>query len=86
MTRFRKKPVIIEAYRYDQRPDNRRPDWFSDAVTANRIVTYPDHAIIETLEGTMRAGLGDWIIKGIYGELYPCKPDIFDATYEVVAA
>lgn len=41
---------------------------------------------IETLEGTMRASLGDWIIKGVAGEFYPCKPDIFEATYEAVTA
>ena len=39
---------------------------------------------IDTLEGTMRADLGDFIIKGVQGELYPCKPDIFEATYEIV--
>ncbi len=41
-------------------------------------------AVIETLEGTMRAEIGDWIIRGVKGELYPCKPDIFTATYEPV--
>ena len=45
----------------------------------------PPHAVsIETLEGTMKATFEDWIIKGVKGELYPCKPDIFEATYEVV--
>ncbi len=39
-------------------------------------------ACIETLEGTMTANIGDWIIKGVKGELYPCKPDIFEATYD----
>lgn len=82
LARFRKRPVVIEAYCYDQGHDNYRPDWFSDAVSANAVVTYPDHAVIRTLEGDMRADLGDWIIKGVKGELYPCKPDIFAATYE----
>lgn len=84
MALFRKKPVVIEAYRFNQQRENYRPDWFQNAVTTNRITTYPDHALIKTLEGTMRAGLGDWIIQGISGELYPCKPDIFDQTYEAV--
>lgn len=42
----------------------------------------PEHLEIRTLEGTMRADVGDWIIKGVQGEFYPCKPDIFEATYE----
>jgi hypothetical protein len=84
MPKFRKKPVVIEATCYDQLPSNYRPDWLQDAVSANTVITYPDHAIIRTLEGDMRADLGDWIIKGIKGELYPCKPDIFTATYEPV--
>jgi hypothetical protein len=42
--------------------------------------------VIRTLEGDMKADLGDWIIKGVQGEFYPCKPDIFDATYEAVSA
>jgi hypothetical protein len=82
MAKFRKKPVEIEAYCYNQQRENYRPDWFSDAVSANTITTHPDCAFIHTLEGTMRADLGDWIIKGVKGELYPCKPDIFAATYE----
>lgn len=84
MARFRKRPVVIEAYLYDQRPDNFRPDWFSDAVTANKIITFPDHVEIPTLEGTMRGDLGDWIIRGVKGEFYPCKPDVFEETYEAV--
>lgn len=82
MPKFRKKPVVIDAYCYDQKRENYRPDWLTDAITANAVITYPDHAIIKTLEGDMRADLGDWIIKGVNGEIYPCKPDIFEATYE----
>lgn len=84
--KFRKKPVVIEAYCYNQKPENYRPDWFSDAVITNKIITYPDCAFIHTLEGTMRVDLGDWVIRGVKGELYPCKPDIFAATYEPVTA
>ena len=48
------------------------------------VIDHGDHLIIETLEGDMRVDIGDWIIKGVHGELYPCKPDIFEATYEKV--
>ena len=58
--KYRKKPVIIEAYQTDK------------------------ELTIETLEGTMKANKGDWIIKGVKGELYPCKPDVFEETYEKV--
>lgn len=80
MAKFRKKPVVIDAYCYDQRHENYRPDWFQDRVTQNVIITYEDHALINTLEGTMRAELGDWIILGVKREVSPCKPDIFAAT------
>lgn len=82
--KFRKKPVEIDAYCFNQEASNFRPDWFSDAVTAGVITTHIDYACIHTLEGIMTASLGDWIIKGVKGELYPCKPDIFAATYEAV--
>ncbi len=84
MTRYRKRPVEVEAYCFNQQINNYRPDWFQDAVTANEVVTHPGHALIFTLEGTMRANLGDWIIRGTKGELYPCKPDIFAEIYEAV--
>ena len=90
---FRKKPIIIEAFRYGI--DN-RPDWFCDAVTNGTVITFASpnlynnddnlsHCLLLTLEGPMRGNYGDYIIKGIKGELYPCKPDIFLATYEPVA-
>ena len=58
--KFRKKPVIIEAYQTDRELD------------------------IITMEGKMHASIGDWIITGVHGEQYPCKPDIFEKTYERV--
>jgi hypothetical protein len=79
--KFRKKPVVIEAFQYGQAS---RYDWFWDKVTINEIITQSDHCLIHTLEGTMRGEVGDWIIKGVKGEIYPCKPDIFEATYEAV--
>jgi hypothetical protein len=92
MPKFRKKPVVIEAVQIEGRFF--WPDWFHDAVTRNDVVTYgcgkyangPRYVEIRTLEGVMRADEGDWIIKGVKDELYPCKPDIFAATYEAVDA
>ena len=80
--KFRKKPVVIEAW---QNTDNPRPPplWLNDAWRAAKVQFAGGGRIdIHTLEGTMRAELGDWIICGVKGELYPCKPDIFEATYE----
>jgi hypothetical protein len=91
--KFRKKPVVIEAFKMGI---NARPDWFQDKVTENEIITYseePDagpfehtrtYCEIKTLEGTMRGDYGDYIIQGVKGEIYPCKPDIFEATYDAV--
>lgn len=92
MAKYRKKPVIIDAVQFLRRFD--WPEWFREAVTENKIIVYgtgkfanPNekcYAKIETLEGTMRAQEGDYIIKGINNEFYPCKPDIFMKTYELV--
>lgn len=88
MAKFRKKPVVIEAFRLNER-GLIAEDWFWDAVTRNDIVTHcfgkhePDPAWceIKTLEGTMIANAGDYIIQGVHGEIYPCKADIFQKTY-----
>lgn len=81
--KFRKKPVVIEAFRLGFDPI---PDWASNSTGIDYRTDLTDearhHALIPTLEGTMRADLGDWIIQGVKGERYPCKPDIFAATYE----
>jgi hypothetical protein len=90
MSKFRKKPVVIEAFQIGR--DN-LPDWFMDRVSDLTVILHggPQGLLhqtwceIKTLEGVMRADPGDWIIRGVKGELYPCKPDIFDATYEPVA-
>lgn len=82
MAKFRKKPVVIEAACWDGKlPTVERLLASSKCKGVAQDLTSPD-LFIETLEGTMRAELGDWIIKGAQGELYPCKPDIFEATYE----
>ncbi len=79
--KFRKKPVVIEAFCYCK--DN-LTEWFIKAKENGIVREYNGYAEIETLEGTHRANPGDYIIQGIKGELYPCKPDIFKRTYELV--
>lgn len=81
--RYRKRPIVIGAIK-----------WEGDGISLIAVIDMaPDASIqlmtdrslaINTLEGTMYASVGDWIIRGVKGELYPCKPDIFDATYEAV--
>jgi hypothetical protein len=82
---FRKKPVVIQAFKLGA---DAMPAWFLDAMKSYGSFMVPGHspeyADIKTLEGTMRANAGDYVIKGVKGELYPCKPDIFEATYEEV--
>ena len=86
---YRNKPVVIEAFQLEHR-GMVGADWFWDAVSENKIVIYnfgkqypePAYCEIKTLEGIMRAETGDYLIKGIQGEIYPCKSDIFEATYE----
>lgn len=81
--KYRKKPVVIDAVRWDGKPETANGFVGEDFGESWR---YADEAsgamIIPTLEGDMRCEVGDWIIKGIKGEFYPCKPDIFEATYE----
>jgi len=77
--KFRKKPVVIEAMRVSK-PYKHIIAWSGAGKVMDRgKVAY---LIIHTLEGDMRADPGDWIIRGVQGEFYPCKPDIFAATYE----
>ena len=78
--KFRKKPVVIDAVQF--RAGEQPAELAGDVIAGT--VTYPDDGtmLIATLEGTMIATPGDWIIRGVKGELYPCKPDIFAATYE----
>jgi hypothetical protein len=81
--KYRKKPVIIEAVRF--MIDDSLPDWFMDRVKSNIIIIHEDGTCnINTLEGVMKADKGDYIILGVQGEVYPCKPDIFEKTYEKV--
>lgn len=90
MPKFRKKPVEIEAWRWEGGWSTARPiiDWIGKnacwACDGKAAEDDPGEIEIETLEGTMTAQPGDWIIKGVKGEFYPCKPDIFIATYDPV--
>jgi len=84
---YRKKPVVIEAMRWNGEPE--RPGtsdvliWMRNA-NCHVFVRGDGLLSIATLEGTTVASKGDWIIRGVKGEFYPCKPDIFEATYEAV--
>ena len=91
MAMYRKKPVIIEAIKWDGNnlaeiikftglhPSAQKWTW-----EEYKHVVKADGLKIFTLEGPLLASVGDWIIRGVKGEFYPCKPDIFDSTYELV--
>jgi len=79
--KYRKKPVVIEAFQWLNKPCF--PKGFEGLHPIAKI-TNDEKLAIETLEGVITASDGDYIIKGIHGEFYPCKPDIFEKTYEKV--
>jgi len=93
--RYTKKPITIEAFQMtcERRQDNTEwPSWMHeawnyDAGSDGSLFpairgSHDSHLVIGTLEGSMLVGWGDWIIRGVKGELYPCKNDIFEATYD----
>ncbi len=83
--KFRKKPVEIEAVKFDGWNWAECYQFMSDEVLIfPQVLEEREKIEIKTLEGTMTASRGDWIIKGVNGEFYPCKPDIFAKTYELV--
>ena len=87
MARYRKKPVEIEALQFLDDVD--RITELSNFIDNQDVrVSYKDpknpKLLIETLEGVMEASVSDYIIRGVHGEFYPCKPDIFNETYEEV--
>lgn len=94
MPQFRKKPVVIEAFAVNRAIHlaandwDALPQWLRDAYESQEpgrgLVFCPDGIHITTLEGVMVAARGDMIIRGVKGEIYPCKPDIFEQTYEAV--
>lgn len=91
MTKYRDKPVEIEAFQFYV--DN-MPDWFMDKVTTNEIILHncdyhkyyieDAYCEINTIKGIMKGNGGDYIIKGVNEEIYPCKQDIFEKTYDEV--
>ena len=92
--KFKKKPVVVEAIQIVKGMDICEPTWWFEAIQSNKVITHgfgkftreEPSVDIHTLEGVMRGNKGDWIIRGVSGELYPCKPDIFEMTYEAVNA
>lgn len=87
--KYRKIPVVIDAFRWTGGPDQEEdPSWIIEAIH-DGTVTFPGCGTkdcvmrIHTLEGDMTAQQGDYVIRGVNGELYPCKPDIFAKTYEL---
>ena len=83
MARFRKKPVVIDAVQFTG--DVGAPEIMAlDVGCSHDPILEADVLHITTLEGVMTAIPGDWIVTGVKGERYPCKPDIFEATYEEV--
>lgn len=88
MAKYRKKPVVIEAVQFTGQENNcEEVALFLGGYGGGLALWKGDTkqgGFIKTLEGTMEFCPGDWIIKGVKGELYPCKPDIFAATYEEV--
>ena len=94
MPKFRKKPVVIEAVQYtgldlgrdaSHNSANEVIEWVGrgDGGVSARVAYEKDRELyIRTLEGEMHISVGDWVIKGVAGEFYPCKPDIFEKTYE----
>lgn len=101
MSQWRKLPVIIDAVRFAPHVVGsewvaNRPQWLVDAINAGNITNpaSPDsdgeYCLVNVTLGTaadqaVRCDAGDWIIRGVGGELYPCKPDIFELTYEAAA-
>lgn len=89
---YRKRPLVVEAQRFKTNNEAGSPhmdglvEWANDIVSAPNCRAWHDgtDVYIETLEGVMRAEVGDWIICGVKGELYPCKPDVFAESYEAV--
>lgn len=90
--KYRKKPVVIEAWHFlgpgklsAVPPPWINPTWFFETIEEDFLsgsrTRGDSFLMIPTPEGTMRASIGDWIIQGVKGEVYPCKPDIFEATY-----
>jgi len=84
MAKYRKKPVVIEAEQFTDKNKDRAFNFVRCTCSPTQDAAGNPTLTIQTLEGDMVASIGDWIIKGVQGEFYPCKPDIFEQTYETV--
>ena len=82
MSKYRKKPVEIEAVKFDGTDET--VEWLLPQLKSGEICRACNKLYIKTLEGVMEAKVGDYVIKGVNGEFYPCKPDIFEKTYEKI--
>jgi len=82
MPKFRKKPVVVEAVQWTGNNREEMEKFIPNTILAKK--NAEEELAIGTLEGVMTASKNDWIIKGVHGEYYPCKPDIFEKTYEQV--
>ena len=78
MSKYQKKPVVIEAFEWSLTNEKNMPDWLINVFDNGTLF------FVNTLEGVMKVSEGDYIIKGVHGKLYPCKPDIFYETYQKV--
>lgn len=87
---YRKKPVVVEAMLFETNNEVGSPNmdaivnWCNQGKLEAAAWHNGTDILIQTLEGEMKASVGDYIIKGVKGEFYPCKPDVFQATYEEV--
>ena len=83
MAKYRKKPIVVEAFILGETPT---PAWWDEAIAANLATPFDNcaYAILKSSEGFIRVERGEYVIKGIMGELYPCKPDTFELLYEPV--
>ncbi len=81
--KFRKKPIEIEAFLWEGTAESH--DWLRKWTEARVNLVTEGRLQVLTLEGAIYASVGDWIVKGIQGEFYPCKPDIFEDTYELIS-
>jgi len=85
MPKFVKKPVVIEAEQFTVESKDRVFNFVTCSKYASHSRDGAPEIVIDTLEGDMITSIGDWVIKGIKGEFYPCKPDVFEATYSPVS-
>lgn len=83
--KYRKKPIVVDAFRWTGGPDQTEdPEWIIEQIKAGNVAFVVGAMIIKTPQKPIVVDAGDYIIRGIKGEIYPCKPDIFEATYEPV--